>query len=247
VRDVRSQHPSLRSQRRASRLEATVVIVHDVWALIGASTFRRRGPTFDGGAGLVFTDTQLIDGRSPAMASFQRALLAARLGVRSGGASPSGTMPDPTFVRLTDDVEALHVIRERLLAGGLGTIERLGTARHQECHRSTGAASDLANPEARTSTWRVHHSSRQSPTSTPSEWPCCTCRRGSRGEQPQRFARSRTHPMGANYSSKPTRPILSNRTFTVMATMRFLRWPKDATEDCEEASTWFAGVETDEF
>src|SRR6266487_913970 len=34
---------------RPSRLESSVVIVDDVWAMVGSSTFRRRGLTFDGG------------------------------------------------------------------------------------------------------------------------------------------------------------------------------------------------------
>jgi hypothetical protein len=41
---------------RTSRLESTVVIVDDVWTMVGSSTLRRRGLSFDGGSDLVFTD-----------------------------------------------------------------------------------------------------------------------------------------------------------------------------------------------
>ncbi|MCX4671844.1 hypothetical protein OG453_35050 [Streptomyces sp. NBC_01381] len=34
-------------------------------------------------------------------------------------------MPDPRFVRLADGAETVGVIREQLVAGGLGRIERL--------------------------------------------------------------------------------------------------------------------------
>jgi hypothetical protein len=134
---------------RASRLEATVVIVDDVWAFIGASTFRRRGLTFDGGSDLVLTDTQLRDGRSPAIAGFRRDLMAARLGIGRESNSALGAMPDPGFVRLADGVEALHVIRERLLAGGLGTIDRLWNGQTPGVTPiDPGSISrDLANPE----------------------------------------------------------------------------------------------------
>jgi hypothetical protein len=44
---------------RPSRIESTVVIVDNTWAMVGSSTFRRRGLTFDGGSDLVFTDTNL--------------------------------------------------------------------------------------------------------------------------------------------------------------------------------------------
>src|SRR6266487_4452651 len=95
---------------RPSRLESTVVIVDDVWALVGSSTFRRRGLTFDGGSGLVFTDTDLVNGRSPAIANVRRQLMATRLGVRAAETNDFGTMPDPNFVRLSDGIEAFRVV-----------------------------------------------------------------------------------------------------------------------------------------
>jgi hypothetical protein len=110
---------------RRSRLEATVVIVDDVWVLVGASTFRRRGLTFDGSTDVVLTDTVLEEGSCPSLRDFRRTLLAARLGIAPTSPSTFGAMPVPSFVRLADGLEACRVIREQLLAGGLGRIEPL--------------------------------------------------------------------------------------------------------------------------
>ncbi|MEZ6062520.1 MAG: hypothetical protein R3C19_19430 [Planctomycetaceae bacterium] len=62
---------------RPSRIEATTVVVDDTWALVGSSTFRRRGLTFDGSSDVVFTDTNLRQHVSPDIARFRRDLLAA--------------------------------------------------------------------------------------------------------------------------------------------------------------------------
>jgi hypothetical protein len=113
-----------------SSLESLVVIVDDVWALVGSSSFRRRGLTFDGGSDLVFTDVNLIDGRSPAIARFRRDLMAARLGISASDIGVLGSPePHPTFVRLNEGVNAFYAIREMLQAGGLGKIERLWNGR----------------------------------------------------------------------------------------------------------------------
>ncbi len=110
---------------RRSRLESTVVIVDDTWALVGACTLRRRGLTFDGSTDLVLTDMATEEGVCPSLRAFRRRLQADRLGIAATSPSPFGPMPDPSFVRLADGVGAFHVIRELLVAGGLGRIERL--------------------------------------------------------------------------------------------------------------------------
>jgi hypothetical protein len=134
---------------RPSRVESTVVIADDTWMLLGSSTFRRRGLTFDGGSDLVLTDTDLVRGSSPAIARFRRELLAARLGVAAAEVNGFGRMPDPSFVRLADGVEAFYVIRERLRAGGLGAIERLwkGELPGQTPIPPDAVSMDVANPE----------------------------------------------------------------------------------------------------
>jgi hypothetical protein len=134
---------------RPSRLESLVVIVDDVWALVGSSSFRRRGLTFDGGSDLVLTDTDLVEGRSPAIADFRRRLMASRLGVPGSEQSPFGLMPNPTFVRLSDGIEAFYAIREQLVAGGVGNIERLWNGRTPGIRPidPNAVSIDLANPE----------------------------------------------------------------------------------------------------
>jgi hypothetical protein len=124
ARQIVSFHP-VGFPGRPSRLETTVVVVDDVWALVGSSTLRRRGLTFDGGSDVVFTDLDLVSGRSPTISAFRRKLLADHLGVTPTLTTEFGTMPDPRFVRLRDGVESFHLIRETLVAGGLGKIERL--------------------------------------------------------------------------------------------------------------------------
>lgn len=111
---------------RPSRLESTVVVVDDTWALIGSSTLRRRGLTFDGGSDLVVTDANLVEGRSPAISTFRRSLQAQRLGIPAPSAPPA--LPRTSFVRLSDGVQAFHEIREILRAGGLGVIAPLTPA-----------------------------------------------------------------------------------------------------------------------
>ncbi len=128
---------------RPSRLEATVVVVDDVWASVGACTLRRRGLTLDGSTDVVLTDMDLEDGVCPSLREFRRALVATRLGVSPTTPSAFGHMPDPTWVRLADGIEAFHAIRERLRAGGLGRIERLWSGETP----GTPLAQALADPD----------------------------------------------------------------------------------------------------
>lgn len=122
-----------------ARLETTTVIVDDCYALVGSSTFRRRGLTFDGSYDLAFCDSQVESGGSPAIAAFRRAILAQRLGVTAAST-------DPTFVRLRDGVESLYAIRELLLAGGLGRIDCLWNGEKPGLPMVSPAPIDQANP-----------------------------------------------------------------------------------------------------
>lgn len=132
---------------RPSRVESTVVIVDDVWALIGSSTMRRRGLAFDGGADIVLTDLEVSEGRSAAIATLRRTLQADRLGIPVPGAPPM--LPSSAFVRLADGVEAFHQIREVLRGGGLGRIARLAPAEPAGRPASPGPI-DAVNPDGET-------------------------------------------------------------------------------------------------
>jgi hypothetical protein len=137
---------------RSSALEATVVVVDDTWVMVGASAFRRRGLTFDGGSDLVLTDSQLVDGRSPAIGRFRKGLMASRLGVATPTPGVPGFVPDPNFTRLEDGVEAFYLVREMLQAGGLGKIDRLwnGLRPGVKPIPPDSISPNLANPEGST-------------------------------------------------------------------------------------------------
>jgi hypothetical protein len=107
---------------RALRLTTNVVVIDDVWAMVGTSTLRRRGIAFDGGLDMVFTDRKLNMGRSEAITTLRRDLMAQTLGV-----SPpvEGEIADPTWVRLEDCIQAFWAYHEMLAAGGAGRIEKI--------------------------------------------------------------------------------------------------------------------------
>ncbi|MEM1291147.1 MAG: hypothetical protein AAGH67_06725 [Cyanobacteria bacterium P01_H01_bin.162] len=137
---------------RPSRLETTTMIVDDSWALVGSSTLRRRGLTFDGSSDLVFTDLQVSSGRSSAIAQFRRALLAERLGITPSTTNTFGTLANHNYVRLDSGVESFDVINEMLKAGGLGKIESLWDGREGLVNplEPDAVGMDLANPDGQT-------------------------------------------------------------------------------------------------
>jgi hypothetical protein len=135
---------------RFSRLEGTVVIVDDVWALVGSSSLRRRGLTFDGGSDLVLTDTVLEGGRCAQIADFRRRLLSQRLGIEGSSSNAFGKMPNANFVRLEDGVEAFYVILESLRAGGFGKIAPLW---NEIAPDAQTIPPDLSNPEGQEFIW----------------------------------------------------------------------------------------------
>jgi hypothetical protein len=108
---------------RPNNLENNVIIVDDQWALIGSSAMRRRGLTFDGSTDLVFTDYDTVNGHAISIRSLRRQLFAQRLGI-SGNATGS-----TIAVLMEDPAQTFNLIREMLVAGGLGKIERLWNGR----------------------------------------------------------------------------------------------------------------------
>jgi hypothetical protein len=128
---------------RYSRIESTVIIIDDCWAVVGGSTFRRRGLTFDGSSDLVFTDTQLVNGRSPSIRDFRRALMAQRLGIPVDAEHPS-------YVQLNDGQRSFQLIRQTLVAGGLGNIDLWWNGMTPHVTPAAPITLDQANPEGRT-------------------------------------------------------------------------------------------------
>lgn len=127
---------------RYSRIENTVIIIDDTWALLGGSSFRRRGLTFDGSSDVVFTDTQVVNGRSPAIRDFRRTLLAGRLGIPADQEHPS-------FVQLFDGQQSFQLIRQMLQSGGLGHIDRLWNGQTPNVAPTTPLPIAQANPDGR--------------------------------------------------------------------------------------------------
>jgi hypothetical protein len=133
---------------RALRLLTTLTVVDDVWAMIGSSTIRRRGLTFDGGVDFVFFDNQLREGRSAAISELRRQSMAVYL----GATEPKSGGPSPTFVRLLDSHTAFAACKELLDQGGAGLIEPLfdgklpGVA---SIPPSAFPSDDIADPEGR--------------------------------------------------------------------------------------------------
>jgi hypothetical protein len=128
---------------RYSRIESTVIIIDDCWAVVGGSTFRRRGFTFDGSSDLVLTDTQLVNGRSPSIRDFRKALMAQRLGITE---DPN----QPAYVQLNDGQRSFQLIRQTLVAGGLGNIDLWWNGLTPHVTPTPPLTLDQANPEGRT-------------------------------------------------------------------------------------------------
>jgi hypothetical protein len=157
---------------RYARVESHVVIVDDRWALVGGSSFRRRGFAFDGSSDLVLTDTALTNGRSAAIRDFRRSLMAARLGIPADADHPS-------YVLLNDGCKSFDLVRSMLQSGGIGYIDLLwngqtaGLPTPQVTQGTNPSPIDLSNPDGRISV-------RSPPASLPRSRPVRADRNGSR-------------------------------------------------------------------
>jgi hypothetical protein len=127
---------------RSARVETNVVVIDDIWAMIGGCTIRRRGLTFDGSSDLVFTDTLIENGRSAAIRDFRRALLANRLGIPIDSTQPS-------YVALSDANTAFGVVQDALSGGGLGKIAPIWDGTAPGDTPATPLPVDQANPDGR--------------------------------------------------------------------------------------------------
>jgi hypothetical protein len=103
---------------RPTLVRSTVVLVDDVYALVGTSHLRRRGMTFDGGVDVVSIDRALNDrGVSAGVARFRQELMATRLGI----AIPTGPANTTAlWTRLAEPDAAFDVLADLLAGGGFG-------------------------------------------------------------------------------------------------------------------------------
>lgn len=127
---------------RFARVETNVVVIDDIWALIGGCTIRRRGLTFDGSSDLVLTDTLIENGRSAQIRDFRRGLMANRLGI-------SIDSTEPSFVALSDAHTAFGVVQDALTGGGLGKLSSIWDGTTPGLTPATPLPIDEANPDGR--------------------------------------------------------------------------------------------------
>jgi hypothetical protein len=102
----------------------SLVVVDDVWGLVGTSTWSRRGLTFDGSVDVSFVGAALRDGVSAGLADLRRAAMARLLGV-APPATGSADTPDPRWVQLAQPLSAFRLMADTLARGGDGLLEPL--------------------------------------------------------------------------------------------------------------------------
>jgi hypothetical protein len=107
---------------RPEVIRGMVVVVDDVWALAGSSSFSRRGLTFDGSVDVALLDRQLREGVSAAVRDLRRRAMARTLGVvpPTGGETASAN-----WVRTLQPRSAFELVREIVDRGGDGLVEPL--------------------------------------------------------------------------------------------------------------------------
>ncbi len=127
---------------RFARVETNVVVIDDIWAMIGGCSMRRRGLTFDGSSDMAFTDTLLENGRSAAIRDFRRDLIASRLGFPSNSTQPS-------YVALSEAQTTFALIQDALAGGGLGKIAPLWDGTTPGITPATPLPAEQANPDGR--------------------------------------------------------------------------------------------------
>ena len=107
---------------RIAYIRTNSVIVDDVWCLVGATHFRRRGMTFDGSAAIASFDRQITDGYSTKVRNFRRALMAAKMNIPAPAA---GQPLSGEWVRLGRPASAFDVVNDLLAQGGYGRIQSI--------------------------------------------------------------------------------------------------------------------------
>jgi hypothetical protein len=106
---------------RTAFIRTTSVIVDDVWSLVGATHFRRRGMTFDGSVAIASFDRQMDNGYSKNVRAYRRTVMAAKLAIPAPGAGS----PSADWLRLGHPETAFQLVSDWLAEGGLGQIQPL--------------------------------------------------------------------------------------------------------------------------
>ncbi|VVP24893.1 hypothetical protein PS862_04049 [Pseudomonas fluorescens] len=129
---------------RAAYIRTTSVIVDDVWCLVGATHFRRRGMTFDGSAAIASFDRQITDGYSTKVRNYRRALMAAKMNVPAPAA---GQALSGEWVRLGRPVSAFDVVNDLLRQGGYGRIQSIWPGPPASDNSVLAAQPEVADPD----------------------------------------------------------------------------------------------------
>jgi phosphatidylserine/phosphatidylglycerophosphate/cardiolipin synthase-like enzyme len=107
---------------RPEVIRGTVAVVDDVWALLGSSSFSRRGLTFDGSVDIVLVDKVIKHSVSDLVRNFRRQVMARTLGLIPPA---PGETANANWVRLTQQKSAFELMREIVERGGDGLVEPL--------------------------------------------------------------------------------------------------------------------------
>ncbi len=135
---------------RPLQLMTNALIVDDMWALVGSSSFRRRGFTFDGAADLVFFDKNISDGVSTRIRDLRKSLMAIHLNINAQ-TTPTA-FPNPNAVRIHDMQQAFSTVKDMLDRGGAGIIEDIwdgNVSGTTAIDPAAYPADDIADPEGR--------------------------------------------------------------------------------------------------
>jgi hypothetical protein len=140
-------HPMGHPQR-PKQLMTNIVLVDDVWAMVGTSNLRRRGLMFDGGQDIVLLDRTIVNGKSAGIAAFRRQVMADHLSLQN----QNSTLPIPhaTQVRLNDIHESFFVFKELLSQGGAGLIRPIWAGDLTDITPSSFPSDDMADPNSDT-------------------------------------------------------------------------------------------------
>ncbi|MDB5964088.1 MAG: hypothetical protein JWQ72_588 [Polaromonas sp.] len=129
---------------RTAYIRTTSIVVDDVWCLVGATHFRRRGMTFDGSAAIASFDRQITDGYSTKVRNYRRALMAAKMNI----AAPAAGQPlSGEWVRLGRPVSAYDVVNDLLAQGGYGRIQSIWPGPPASDNSVLAAQPEVADPD----------------------------------------------------------------------------------------------------
>ncbi|MBE7169243.1 MAG: hypothetical protein INR73_01550 [Williamsia sp.] len=130
---------------RPKELIHQVVIVDDVWALTGSSSFSRRGLSFDGSQDLSVIDKNIVGGKGAGIKNFRIRLMQEHLNIL-----PATGLPAAETVRLGNLHESFWVFKELLEGGGAGLIEPIWTGNRTDIDPQFYPSDDLADPDNKT-------------------------------------------------------------------------------------------------